>query len=547
MLKPIDPRLPTQVRLDYNGFENTPNREPALGNSLWQRHGDDWFPVGYGSRFLRPSEKNLLKRESAYSSSIGESLSFVFALNHYYCELSQLESFEVLCDARNLTYWRTSDSPLLVRLRAKISGKFDISKITVRHIPRRLNYFSDALGRLAQHPLPTEEELSLSTYAYSATDLLSSFVSSNSIPDYFLASDFTLPELGQLRKNKISTRGPVTRSLHGRNLFLVPESARTDDLWQAAHISEETGAHFPLSRTKANLSHLHWKAKSAWIKKRWKTCERCIPARASHDLAPIQEFSGEAMRPTHFGQVVAFDTCGPKATPTGPKHLATSLDGHTGLFQATVIDSPNETSAMLALRHWKRFGKTPEIALFDRAKAYLASAAFRSLLASEGIDPRYSKGDDPRYILGLERVHREFNNWHRTLDDPLLWEEHIDEFIFLVNSLVSEATGFSRSGLAFGQGPAAARALLLRHSSLLRARTDSKELPPPRLRSGERCFILANPKEKNQLALHVVDIVEFGSPLRHPGLFFGAGPPTRRAISFFFRSTVSSAVLWRET
>jgi hypothetical protein len=45
-------------------------------------------------------------------------------------------------------------------------------------------------------------------YAYSATDLLSSFVSSNSIPDYFLASDFTLPELGQEQNFHPRTRDP---------------------------------------------------------------------------------------------------------------------------------------------------------------------------------------------------------------------------------------------------------------------------------------------------------------------------------------------------
>ena len=510
ILKPFDPKKRTRLKTDYNGFENNPLREPALGYSLWQLHGTEWFPCGYGSRFLRVSEKNLLKRESIYSSSIGESLAFDSGLNHFYPELSQVDRFEVLCDARNLTYWRTSDSPLLVRLRAKVAGKFDISKITLRHIPRQLN-FSDSLGRLAQHPLPSEEDLSLSTYEYSLSDLLDSPISSSTVPDHFLSSDFSMPELEQLREQKIPTGGPIVRNLHGRHLFLVPESSRTRDLWDQAHLNAESGAHNTLSRTRARLSHLHWRGKSSWVNQFWRACPRCIPARASHSIGPIREFSGEAMRPTHFGQVVSFDTAGPKLTADGTKKfLATALDGHTGLFDALVIDKANQASASSALQRFCRLGKVPEIALFDRAKAYLASSTFRDHLASKGIDARYSKGYDPRYILGLERIHQEFNVWHRSLDQPDTWEDHIDEFIYLINSAISILTGLSRSGLALGHGPAEARAIAHRHATLLHAKTDAKALPPPRLTSGQRCLILANPKSKDRLALHAVELVEFG-------------------------------------
>ena len=112
ILRPFEPKRKTRLINDFNGLEGEIGREPALGSSLWQLHGADWFPVGYASRFLRESEKNLLKRQSAFSSSIGESLAFDFGETHFYPELSQVDSHEVLADARNLTYWKTSDSPL---------------------------------------------------------------------------------------------------------------------------------------------------------------------------------------------------------------------------------------------------------------------------------------------------------------------------------------------------------------------------------------------------------------------------------------------------
>jgi hypothetical protein len=220
ILRPFDPKRKTRLINDFDGFEAEPSREPAIGSSLWQLHGADWFPVGYASRFLRKSEKNLIRRQSAFSSSIGESLAFDFGETHFYPELSQVDSHEVLADARNLTYWKTSDSPLLVRLRAKLSGRYDITKITVRHIPRDKN-FSDVLGRLSVLPLPTDdhEDISLSTYEYNAQELFEdnlSFNSSSSIPDFFLASDFSHEELKQFKDNKVGVRGPILRMLHGR-------------------------------------------------------------------------------------------------------------------------------------------------------------------------------------------------------------------------------------------------------------------------------------------------------------------------------------------
>ena len=507
VLKPFDPGRQTRLKVDYNGFENSATREPALGASLWQRYGDEWFPCGYASRFLRESEKNLLRKQSAFSSSIGESLAFIFGTENFYPELSQLQRFEVLCDARNLTYWQTSESPLLVRLRAKISGKYDLTKITVRHIPRRLN-FSDSLGRLAMHPAPHEPDLSLSTYEYNAQDLLNSPITSNTVPEFFTVANFSPAEQAQLRHHKIATRGPITRVLHGRQMHLVPESHRGDDLWEAAHIMP-SGAHNVLSRTRSNLSHLHWRGKTSWILRHWRACHRCMPAAVSHDAQPSQDFSGEAIRCTHFMQVVSFDTAGPKQTLSGPLHLATWLDACTGLFNARVIGTPDAASAIAFVKFIFTYGKKPELALFDRAKSYLASQKFRSFLHSHGVDARYSKGDDPRFILGLERIPQEFNKWHRTLDDPLTWNLHIDEFIFLVNSLVSESSGLSRSGNAFGHGPAHAKAIARRHKTLLEARTDSKAADPPRFMPGSRARLLANPKNKGHLKLHDIDVVDY--------------------------------------
>jgi hypothetical protein len=155
-------------------------------------------------------------------------------------------------------------------------------------------------------------------------------------------------------------------------------------------------------------------------------------------------------------------------------------------------------------------GHRPAIALFDRAKAFLDSRKVRGFLEDRDCDSRYSKGFDPRFILGLERILAEFHVFERTLDDPLTWPDHYEDFILLVNSDISERTGMSRGGLAHGHGPAHARALELRHSTLMRSLNDSKELPPPRLRDGTEVRVIANPKSKQDLSYFPAHLVEYG-------------------------------------
>ena len=105
---------------------------------------------------------------------------------------------------------------------------------------------------------------------------------------------------------------------------------------------------------------------------------------------------GQAIRP-FFGQ--AFDTCGPKPSHSGPLHLVTCLNGHSDLFNACIVSSPNEVNAAKALKFFRRYGVTPKIALFDRAKSYLAFDSFR----------RYMKG--LAFILVIPRATTPTLSW----------------------------------------------------------------------------------------------------------------------------------------
>ena len=152
VLMPFSQAAPARLFTDNNGFlhqSGVVTRRPAVGGSLWQEDAQGiWRPVGYASRFISVAEVNLITKQSAFSSMIGEAIAFHFAMVYFYPELVCLPNgFEVIADCRNLTYWKTSDSPVLASLRASLSGRFDLSKVRLRHINRVHNFTADSLAR----------------------------------------------------------------------------------------------------------------------------------------------------------------------------------------------------------------------------------------------------------------------------------------------------------------------------------------------------------------------------------------------------------------
>ena len=373
VLKPFDPSLQTRLFCDFNGAKDT--RRPALGASLWQLHtGDDgsktWHPAGYASRYLSISEINLITRESAFSSSIGECLGFSFAMRYFYPELSQLSSFTILCDARNLTYWKTSSSPLMVNLRATVSQLYDLRKVQLQHVPRE-TMFADVLGRLSHDEYWNSfNEFSVEgdhrVYAFSAYETLqdsdlapcacssasgcslhdsdlttcacSSASESSPAPasstrdaNGFILEQFSEEEIASMKASSQSytlhSNRPVTRKLHGRLLFVVPQS-QISRVWDENHVSGD-GLHFTLARTRLNVSHLSWPKKFSDLRSRFASCEACAEALGPKGFPAVELYTGQSARPGSFGEVVFFDTKSYQ-TRSGRQHLGTSLDKTTG-------------------------------------------------------------------------------------------------------------------------------------------------------------------------------------------------------------------------
>jgi hypothetical protein len=295
---------------------------------------------------------------------IGEAIAFHFAMVYFYPELVCLPNgFEVIADCRNLTYWKTSDSPVLAiaSLRASLSGRFDLSKVKLRHINRVHNFTADSLARLSiTEPNPSFLEIMCSVYEF---PLLAEIIlddgptyacSMTEIPDSFPPSDFSPAELLHLKTDKTSHvvgSQPVTRQLHGHPVFVMPIS-KVKSTFVSAHVTDE-GPHLSAESTRANLAHLHWsgKAGSGANSFRALMCTVC----QQNAAIPCYKIRGHAgARPTAFGELVFFDHKTFVQIGGSKLVLGTSLDKATGLFRACHIPDEKEESAIVMLKDWQR-------------------------------------------------------------------------------------------------------------------------------------------------------------------------------------------------
>jgi hypothetical protein len=113
LMAKFDPKLKTRVYTDYNGFlgDGVESKiRPALGCVIRQYHESTkkWRMVACYSRFLTVAETALVKKTSAFSSSVGEALAVIFGLQKAAPLLQQLNGFDLLCDSKNLSWLKTS-------------------------------------------------------------------------------------------------------------------------------------------------------------------------------------------------------------------------------------------------------------------------------------------------------------------------------------------------------------------------------------------------------------------------------------------------------
>ena len=483
-LADFEPQRETRLYSDFNGFLSGGPR-PAISATLKQKGPDKvWRTVACVSRFLLEGEERIVTKQSAFSSSCGECLAAGYGMDKLYPLLAQTPDFTLMCDSKNLSYFKYSVSPLMIRLRNLLSARYDLDRIKIRHIPRDRNAESDMFARLTHEADFDDKAIALA--ALPSKRDLSTLAAAVRPARHFAPSDFTDLELDRM-KGKRGFHLDHIVSFHnartGRVTYVVPNSRR-EEIFADAHRNPSGDVHLSMAQTKHNLSSYTFLTPK-FVTRAIHDCDGCVAARTK--IREIDLSNSPALRPTYFGEIIALDFKGPMFSNSPNSHYATTQELLSGHLQGLPCNSPSGDSAIASLKKFMALGVVPRIVLVDRAKAYIVSNDFLAFCQSHNIEIVKAKGFNPTHIASLERSHQEIDCFQRSLDDPGDWEKHSDDFMLAFNEAPIE-NGLSRAELAFGTSPARTTEIARRLKTLSQAVVDSEKLADPDLMSLRKKF-----------------------------------------------------------
>lgn len=521
VLQKFDKELKTRLVIDTNDNDD----KPATASALLQHHvtTGKWLPCGFASRFLTVPEVRLCRRDVANSSSYLEGVGFAFGLQFFYPELSQLSRFEVLCDARNLIYWKTSPSMLMVRLRSKIATMYDTDCITLRHVKRGATTMVDALARLAPSPAAGEFEEGVSLSSAGAQSDLShdQMVPQQSAGDCSLAGDYSLAcdyslALGNLdpwdegfeladftdeerkkfsRSVILSPRVSIVKK--GRRLFLVPDG-QIESLLKKKHI-DGAGAHVTKKDFKEKLRDFVVPASK--IDFFVKSCSVC----QGRQKNPREGPGSDARFPKRYGEEAGWDTAGPYKTreESGDRYVSFMVDYYSNTVSAKTLPKLRAEDLLSAWTYHTSNGIVPMTVLMDRHKTYMGQD-IRQALTAEKAEVRYSKGSDHRFQLA-ETVVKAFGLWRQSLPDPLDWASKLDFFVKAYNQTKKGSVSSAELAYSVVLDP---RRTLLELRSGVRAASGARDKMPLVFNAGDRALLARKPMHRGERAFVEVEVIE---------------------------------------
>jgi hypothetical protein len=485
VLTTFDPNLPTRMNTDWNGWKEgespTHKSRPGISAVIRQKQPDGrWAMVAAFSRYLTAPEVNAITKEKAFSSSVGESIALAWALDAGFPLLSQVRGFDILVDSRNLSWFKSSISPIMIRLRQRISLKYDLDHIRIRHITRSQNQLADMMARLALEP-QGDESISLTVFAgigiegdfIPHTSMALQTVCTASCPLEPRDPTPFSPDLFSEEETKAWLARKAIATANGllyKGRSCVPLSAQREVLL-GAHI-DTAGGHRTAKQTRALLAQYAFHD-STYVSNSLKLCEACVSAR--HPIKEV-DWSSSGPRPSRVGECVALDfkqVYIPSQSYT--LTLATMLDIYSGVLWAHKVPHQNGEGAISAISYLRRQGIPVQSIYMDQARAFRVSHMFRSYLTEHGLTPFYSKGYDPQHIASLERAHGELGTYYRSLPPSVDQDDTsiLDNFLISFNHLELDC-GITRSELAYGSSPTRSNEIARRLRSLTQSMRDDR-------------------------------------------------------------------------
>ena len=436
-LVPFDRTKETRLRVDFG--QSSFKEKHSVCCKLQQTNGSNaWHDVIIISRMLSEAEENSLKRAIAPSSTHGESIAALWGLETLYPYLSLLDVVNVISDNENLQYMRSSQSPLLIKMRDRIGSLYD--NIRISHVSRTKNTDVDACARGATALPNTNEQVLLNT---------TNDVTVRQDKPTYSASEFSAKATKRMRKSKayrlIDSSWYRIKPGGSRKQMVVPVSQH-EAFIKAVHAGHMSKKEMLEASQDYWFTGIQNKISDYW--KSCTTCQSALPSTRKHIVTGLRR------QPNRPGQELLLDWKGPlrRVAQDGsvltPVYHLNIMDAYTKMVDTYVYERETFDAVAEAMMMWLRRGVTPATVVFDGDSTF--SSQLVAFLQKNGMKAVHSsKRLDPELIAPLERYHAEFDRFRRVT--PKWYDtDRMSDWLKRWNSSMDPISGFARCETLYG-------------------------------------------------------------------------------------------------
>ena len=412
------PEAPTNIVTDASDI--------AIGAVLQQQIENQWCPIAYFSRKLKPAE-------TRYSTFDHELLAIYLAIKHFH-HFVEGRTFHVLTDHKPLVFALSTHSDTYTP--RQICHLNYISQFTndIHHIKGANNPAADALSQIEINALQTSESelLELEEMARVQQDDpdLTKLRSSSSL----ILEDIPLPQTNMTIVCDVSKGVPRP---------YVPKHFRRT-IFNSFHSLSHPGIRVT---QKLITTHFVWPGINTDVRKWAKSCLECQRSKLQrHTTAPLSTF----VTPDARFNNIHIDIVGPLPSSNGYTYLLTCIDRFTRWPEAIPIkDITAQSVAQALVSGWiARFG-TPSTITTDRGSQF-ESAPWTQLMQLLGSKRIRTTAYHPIANGLIERLHRQLKAALKAHHNPAHWTEILPIVLLGIRTAVKEDIGCSTAELVYG-------------------------------------------------------------------------------------------------